>query len=408
MKRVLISVTLVAVLLAGTARADLEEGTYAPDLDAKDWMNSDRPISLSEMRGMAVVLYFWVSWHSAGEALMPLINQVENHPGLGRKGGVFVMGVTAADRGRVEEMIKENRIFFPVALECEAAEAYGITAFPRVVVIDPVGRVAYSGWPGGGGDDLAQALIDTFEKTPPFRTHPREARAAHRALDKSREALRAKDYRKAYFWARKAYDHALHGDPLKTRCADLLDLIESLGRDALAEGMHLLDEKKHSEGAVALREVVESYRITKAGKFARRYLRTLKNKSLDVRRALEGIDLESDARNKLASAAKLLWERSFGEAYETLKKIDKDYSETESAVQARAVLSRMEKNKEIMGYVRDHQAENKCEAMLAQARSFRETGQTSRAREILRRIIDDYPGTVYLEQAYDELEKLPN
>ena len=56
MWRTLITVAMAGFLLSGTVRADLEIGTYAPDLEAGDWLNTDgQSISLSELRGMVVV-----------------------------------------------------------------------------------------------------------------------------------------------------------------------------------------------------------------------------------------------------------------------------------------------------------------------------------------------------------------
>ena len=78
-------------------RADLKVGTYAPDIEAKDWMNTDgQPVSLAECRGMVVVLFFWVSWHPGGEYIMPLMTLV-NASRYGQSAGVFVIGVTDAE-----------------------------------------------------------------------------------------------------------------------------------------------------------------------------------------------------------------------------------------------------------------------------------------------------------------------
>ncbi len=62
MTRALIVAVGVMLGLSAVARADLKPGTYAPDIEAKDWANTDgEPISLAECRGMVVVLFFWVS-----------------------------------------------------------------------------------------------------------------------------------------------------------------------------------------------------------------------------------------------------------------------------------------------------------------------------------------------------------
>ena len=39
----------IGIVLAGTARADISVGTVAPDIEAKEWLNSEQAISLPEV-----------------------------------------------------------------------------------------------------------------------------------------------------------------------------------------------------------------------------------------------------------------------------------------------------------------------------------------------------------------------
>jgi len=407
MWRTLIIVAVAGLLLSGTVRADLEIGTYAPDLEAGDWLNTDgQSISLSELRGMVVVLFFWATHHQAGEAAMGGINMIENHPQFGRYAGVFLIGVTESDRKRVEDMVKEKRYFFPIALECRAAREYRITAFPRVVIIGATGRVAYSDSPSSL-DQIVQRLQQVFEDTPPFRTHPREARLVHKALDKARAAVRAEDYWAAFGYLRQGYGRALHGDWLKTACIEVGDLIEALGRDQLARANVLVEDGRYKEAAGLLRETAENFKVYRVGRFARDRLRALEEKDPEARRAMQALDRDQEAAALLSEVGQHLWQRSFGEAYDRLEKIAKEFSDTEIAVDAGKIRARMNQNAEIMGHVRDYQARNTCTSLLAQARSFRQTGDHERARQILRRIINEYPDTIYVEMAYKELELIP-
>jgi len=405
MKRKLLVGLIAALSIARAAWADLEEGSYAPDIVAEEWLNTEsgQPVSLAQLKGMAVVLYFWVSWHDAGAKLMPLINQVEN---MAREHGVFTMGVTEADRARVEDVIKKERIFFPIALESKAADEYKLSSFPSIVIIDPQGKVFYSGWP-----DKPEGILDQLQKlleeTPPFRTHPREAREAYRLMDRAREALLKEDYNAAYDYARKAYGHALTDDPLKTRCQQLIDLVEALGRDQLIRGLNVTGEQRYQEGARLLREVSRRFRILKAGKIARQFLRYLEKNYPDVKRALETLDRDDQARRMLAEAAELLWQRSFGEAYQKLEELDRNFGDTTVADQARQILRRMKRHEAVMAQVRDFQAQRDCENWLAQARNYIKEGNRAKAEELLRKIIREHPQTKYEEEAWRLLGQLP-
>ena len=402
MKPALIAIALVGLILGSSVRADLEEGQYAPDLEAEDWLNTEdgQPISLSNLKGMTIVLYFWVSWHEGGERFIPAVNQIEN---MAREHGVFTIGVTDADRSRIEDLIKEEHIFFPIALECKAAEEYEIRSFPHLVIIDAAGQIAYS----GDGKDIIQKLQEIIEETPVYRTHPREATRVRRLLDQARAAYRQEDYRLALIKARKAYNRALTGDKLKTECQEMIDLVEALGRDRLARAIQLIEEQDYTQGVTRLRDVIQHFRVLKVGKRARKRLESLREHNPEVKRTVELFDREAKAGRMLLTITELLWARSFGEAHESLETIVNDLSDTKLAAEARKILRRMKKNKTIMGYIYDYQARADCENWLAQAYTYRTNRDYRMARKMLRRIIDKYPDTIYREMAYQELGKLP-
>ena len=108
---------VVTAVGAGVVRADPKIGSYAPDVEAKEWLNTDegQPVSLAECRGMITVIFCWVTWHPGGEYVMPMMAQIDNS-GYGKKSGVFLIGITDAERKRVEEMVKKERVFFPIGL----------------------------------------------------------------------------------------------------------------------------------------------------------------------------------------------------------------------------------------------------------------------------------------------------
>ncbi len=411
MKLALAAAVLVCLSLTGTVLADLDVGTYAPDIEAKEWLNNDgKAISLPELRGMVVVLYFWVSYSKGGEYLMPLINQVENAPQLGRRRGVFVMGVTESEKKRVIEMIKDERILFPIAVESPAAKEYKIDDFPRAVVIDPNGKIVYSGWPGStkeGSNELVKKILDVVVETPPTRTHPREAAEALKCLERAREFIRAGDYKSANTQAKNALERAITGDPLKVLCQNMVDLIEAIGRDRLADGMKLLDEKKYAEAVAVLRDVERLFRGMASGKTAKKRLDGVRERYPEVKKVLEGLNREAEARGLLVGAQESLRQRDFGQAYDQLQKLLKDYSDSKVTGDAKTILARMEKNQTIMGYVRDHLAEKDCNNWLNQANSFIQTGNLAKAKELLRKIIDKYPDTVWEERAREKLREMP-
>lgn len=400
--------TVVIGLGAASARADLEPGTFAPDIEAKEWLNSPEPVSLRDARGMVVVLFFWVSFHGGGQDMMLLINMVENNPSLGRERGVMVIGLTDADRKRTEDVVRGEKLFFPVGVESKSHEEYRISSFPRVVVIDAEGKVSWSGWPAEDeGAQLRDAILAALEKTPPTRTHPTQAAKVNASLEKARAALREKRYRDAFEAARSAYEKALTGDPLKAACREMVDLVEAIARDQLASGEKAMQAGDFSKGVQFLRGVIRNFRGTDAAKAAQEKLDEAKKQHDQVAEILKNQEGDAKARGNLKKAREHIEARRFGPGYELLQQIIKDSADSEVASSAEEIVERMRKNEDVMREVRDYLAKRDCEAWLGQARSFIRSNRKDKARELLRKIIETYPDTRYSDEAYRELITIP-
>ncbi len=409
MRSIIAAIVCLAVAGGTAGRADPPVGSYAPDIEAKDWMNTDgQPISLAECRGMIVVLFCWVSWHSGGEEILPLMTLVNASP-YGRKAGVFLIGVTDSDRKRVEDMVTKTKVFFPIALEAKKTfDDYELTSFPRVIILDPAGKIAFAGWPGEkGGQRLVDEIRRVASETPPTRTHPEEAARAEAYLAQARRALRADRSREALEAANKALDHALRGDALYSRCQDMVDLIEALGRDKLARAEAALEQGRAEDAVALLLEVRREFRGAEVAQSSKQKLASLEKKNPEVARLLRTYEDLGQAEIILASAMQAIRDRRFGPAYEKLETLVSEYSSTETAEKAQTILERMQKNPAVMDYVRDHKAARTCRTLLSQAEAYEQTGRVSKARELYREVLDKYADTIFADEAAKRLARLP-
>lgn len=406
-QRTIIGLLIVSSLTA-TVRADLDAGTYAPDFDAKSWLNTDEPITLTELRGMCVIVFFWVSWHDSGKYIMPLMTYV-NSPAL-RTRGIYTIGLTDATKEKIEKQAKESKLFMPIGVESKSLEEYKIKGFPYAAVIDPQGKIVWMGWPSGGLSDnseLTKAILKVLDENPPFKTHPDEALLAERGMARARQALREGEFQDAYKAANEAIDHAVFGDPLRARCQDLLDLIESLGRDELARAQNAIDDKNWEDAVSLLRDLRRDFVGLEVSRTAFKRLEGLKKRYPEVTKLLEKDSDAAQGEMALSSAIDMLRARQFGEGYAKCEDIGKNFPETEAAKKAKTILDRMNANEGIMGYVRDFKASKDCLSLLAQAKNFAGRGQTNRARELYRKIIDEYGGTIYEDEAVRRIQTLP-
>lgn len=407
MKWLICGLTCLSVLTAPmTARADLEKGAIAPDIEAKEWLNTDEPISLADYRGMVVVLFFWVSFHQGGQNVMTDLNIIENHPALGKQRGMVMIGLTQADKARVEQTIRDEKVFFPIGCGSKSDDEYRISSYPRLVVIDAEGRVSWSGSPFNS-DEAVRAIIDTLNKTPPKRTHPQLAKRAIELLEEARNATIREDYPAAIRAAQEAHDNALRGDPLKSRTEAMVDLLEAIARDQVATAERCVEEKRYEEAVRMFRLAIKRFRGTEAAKTAKSRLEALAKSTPDVAKILESQQGAARARGDIKKARDFIREQRFGEAYELLQNVVEDFAGSDEALSAEELLGRLRKDERIMADVRNHLARVECRRLLAEARNLSAARRYAEAREKYFEVLDRFGDTTFAAEATQELAKLP-
>ncbi len=185
------------------------------------------------------------------------------------------------------------------------------------------------------------------------------------------------------------------------------DLIDALGRDKLAQADRAVDESRFEDAVSLLNETIREFKGTDAAKSARNKLNILKKKKTQVVDLLRAQEDVNTAETMLASALEDIRDGDFGEGYDKLEQIVNDFGSTKTAEKAQTVLERMRKNEGVMAYVKDHKAMPDCNSWLSQARAYRRVGQSNKAKELYRRILEKYPDTVYADDAARELAELP-
>lgn len=109
------------------------------------WFNTERPLSLADLRGRLVVLDFWTACCVNCRHTLPTLRRIEDmFPDT-----VAVIGVNSpkypaeCDAESLRHAIARHNILHPVIHDpaLELWRAYGVTAWPTLVFIDPQGRI---------------------------------------------------------------------------------------------------------------------------------------------------------------------------------------------------------------------------------------------------------------------------
>jgi cytochrome c biogenesis protein CcmG, thiol:disulfide interchange protein DsbE len=98
-------------------------------------------MTLSALRGKAVVLDFWATWCGPCKAEAPILNGIAKRY---RGRDVVVVGVNTDDgAGNAAAFAQSRGLVFPIAYDGDssAARAYGVTALPTLVVVSKTGKI---------------------------------------------------------------------------------------------------------------------------------------------------------------------------------------------------------------------------------------------------------------------------
>jgi thiol-disulfide isomerase/thioredoxin len=134
----------------------------APELRGRGWLNTDRPLSLADLRGRFVLLDFWtfccVNCLHVLDELRPLEERYA--------GELVVVGVHSpkfvheADPEALRAAVERYEVTHPVLddPELETWQAYTARAWPTLVLIDPEGYVVAQ-YAGEGHEHAIDALV---------------------------------------------------------------------------------------------------------------------------------------------------------------------------------------------------------------------------------------------------------
>lgn len=142
---VVFALSLVLPLLRGHRL----EGGLAPDFSLPLGDEDNERVRLADQRGKVVLLDFWASWCGACKHSVPLLNRIaQRYPG---QVAVYGINSDAMGPGQLSIVAQIWGIAYPVLRDpaLQAQMAYGVQAFPTVVLIARDGKVAkvYQGEP---------------------------------------------------------------------------------------------------------------------------------------------------------------------------------------------------------------------------------------------------------------------
>jgi cytochrome c biogenesis protein CcmG, thiol:disulfide interchange protein DsbE len=138
--RALVLIGSLAFLLTGCYRGTHPPriGSLAPDFTVQD---SDRKVTLSDLRGQVVVLNFWASWCSPCIEETPSLIQLQHR--LKDKGVVVFAVSVDEDDALYHKFLKDYNMDMLTVRDTQqkSNQLYGTVKFPETYVIDRNGKI---------------------------------------------------------------------------------------------------------------------------------------------------------------------------------------------------------------------------------------------------------------------------
>ncbi len=133
------------------------------------WLNTDRPLSLEDLRGHVVILDFWTYCCINCMHTLPDLEWIEKKY-HGKP--VVVVGVHSAkfyneqEAKNIREAIDRYEINHPVIVDrnMEIWQSYGVSGWPTLVVIDPKGNIVYQQSGEGQRENLDDVISVLLER----------------------------------------------------------------------------------------------------------------------------------------------------------------------------------------------------------------------------------------------------
>lgn len=118
-------------------------GQDAPNFNLPVVYNGDAnsKMSLSELQGKPVIIDFWATWCGPCKIEAPILNRVAQRY---KDRGLVVLGVNTGDRpGLAPAFAQSKQLSYPILFDAEhdAADLYGVTALPTLVLVGKDGKV---------------------------------------------------------------------------------------------------------------------------------------------------------------------------------------------------------------------------------------------------------------------------
>jgi len=134
-------------------------GETAREISAREWLNLKGSPTLTSLRGKVVLLEFWATWCGPCVEGIRHLNEIQ-HKYAGKE--FQLLSFVEEGHQTMDRFLKKKKIEYPIGLESESLESYGISGIPHAFVIDQQGKIRWHGHTSA--PELEQSISDALKE----------------------------------------------------------------------------------------------------------------------------------------------------------------------------------------------------------------------------------------------------
>jgi thiol-disulfide isomerase/thioredoxin len=392
---------LATVIFATSSRADVNVGD-SPQVAFKSL--DGKTIDLKAYKGKIVVIDFWATW--CGPCMAEAGHMVETNDKYKDKGLALVGISLDDDKAAVTNVVKEKNFTWPQFFDGRGwqnkfATAFGVHSIPRTFLLDPDGKVIWSGHPA----QLDAPLEKAFKDTPPRLVDPATVEKATATLEQVEASIKSGDDAAAIKAFATLPPDARKDGSVDTRAKKAEEKLQAAAQGMLAEVETQVQQKDYVAATKRLRELIAILGASDAGTKAKQRLSQI-SAMPDAQAAIAAADKSAKADTELAVAQQLATDKKDEQAYARYKGIVKQFPGTDAAKSAADAIKTYEQDPAFVKRANEAAAGGKAKGMLGLAQSYKSAGRTEQARAKYQEVIDQFPGTSFAETAARDLAAL--
>lgn len=371
-RRTQLGLTTLGLVLSflSTAKADLEPkaiGESAPSLQLSSWVNGEA-FSLEGKRGSCVVLLFWGSYY---KEFHPYLADLNEFASLMEPKGVSFLGISTETVSQLKENAASFGVQFPLAIDSSTAlfSQYGVTRIPYAFVIDPEGKIAWSGMPyeANGFHNAVSSIVDD----------PRFAfrNSLRKQIDEALQKEQNQEFSFAYQAWKAIGEKGKKESDIAQEVSNALTRIESLALAEIESAQKQIQGADPVGGVGAMEQALKKYKGTRAVSSAEPEFLRYKQSPRFLK--------EREAKGLLDRAKTALDKKDFASAAEALLLIEQKMKETVVFELAKLQLEELRSEGRLWAEIAQKLSEKEIRSLVNLADSARRAGREDLAREYL-------------------------